>query len=57
MGAALDRRSSVEHLGFSGFVIGNRADVDESDCIRYFDDDPNTKVIACYIEGVSGPPN
>ena len=56
VGAALIDWSSVEHLGFSGFVsLGNRADVDESDCIRYFNDDPNTKVIACYIEGVKRP--
>ena len=56
VGAALIDWASVEHLGFSGFVsLGNRADVDESDCIRYFNDDPNTKVIACYIEGVKRP--
>jgi acyl-CoA synthetase (NDP forming) len=56
VGAALIDWSSVEHLGFSSFVsLGNRADVDESDCIRYFNDDPNTKVIACYIEGVKRP--
>ncbi len=56
VGAALIDWASVEHLGFSGFVsLGNRADVDESDCINYFNDDPNTKVIACYIEGVKRP--
>jgi len=56
VGAALIDWSSVEHLGFSGFVsLGNRADVDESDCINYFNDDVNTKVIACYIEGVKRP--
>jgi len=52
VGAALIDWASVEHLGFSGFVsLGNRADVDESDCINYFNDDPNTQVIACYLEG------
>jgi len=56
VGAALIDWASVERLGFSGFVsLGNRADVDESDCIRYFNDDPNTRVIACYIEGVKRP--
>jgi acetyltransferase len=56
VGAALIDWASVEHLGFSGFVsLGNRADVDESDCINYFNDDPNTQVIACYIEGVKRP--
>ena len=56
VGAALIDWASVEQLGFSGFVsLGNRADVDESDCINYFNDDPNTQVIACYIEGVKRP--
>lgn len=56
VGAALIDWASEDHLGFSAFVsLGNRADVDESDCIRYFDSDPNTKVIALYIEGVKRP--
>jgi acetyltransferase len=29
--------------------------VDEADCIRYFNDDPDTKVIALYMEGVKRP--
>jgi acyl-CoA synthetase (NDP forming) len=56
VGAALIDWADQDHLGFSVFVsLGNRADVDESDCIRYFSDDPNTKVIALYIEGVKRP--
>lgn len=56
VGAALIDWASEDHLGFSAFVsLGNRADVDESDCIRYFDSDPNTKVIALYIEGIKRP--
>lgn len=56
VGAALIDWASQDHLGFSVFVsLGNRADVDESDCIRYFSDDPNTKVIALYMEGVKRP--
>lgn len=48
--------ASQEELGFSVFVsLGNRADVCESDCIDYFNNDPNTKVIALYIEGVKRP--
>ncbi|MBN1930763.1 MAG: acetate--CoA ligase family protein [Desulfobacterales bacterium] len=47
---------SVEELGVSGFVsLGNRADVDESDLIEYFDKDPATEVIALYLEGVKDP--
>ncbi|MBP1721199.1 MAG: CoA-binding domain protein, partial [Deltaproteobacteria bacterium] len=29
--------------------------VDESDCIQYFNEDPNTRVIALYVEGVKRP--
>ena len=40
VGAALMDWASEENLGVSVFVsLGNRADVDESDCIRYFDKD------------------
>ncbi|MCX5833817.1 MAG: acetate--CoA ligase family protein [Deltaproteobacteria bacterium] len=56
VGAALIDWASQEHLGFSAFVsLGNRADVDESDCIQYFNEDPATKVIALYVEGVKRP--
>src|SRR6266508_3741939 len=53
VGAALSDWASEDGLGFSAFVsLGNRADVDEADLIDFFADDPNTKVIALYIEGV-----
>jgi acyl-CoA synthetase (NDP forming) len=53
VGAALIDWASEDGLGFSAFVsMGNRADVDESDLIDFFADDPNTKVVALYIEGV-----
>ena len=53
VGAAMMDWLSIEELGVSSFVsLGNRADVDEIDLIRYFEDDPNTRVIAVYIEGV-----
>jgi len=56
VGAALMDWASEEHIGVSVFVsLGNRADVDEADCIRYFNQDPHTKVIALYIEGVKRP--
>ena len=39
--------------GISKFVsYGNRIDVDEGDLLSYLADDPATKVIACYIEGL-----
>jgi acyl-CoA synthetase (NDP forming) len=56
VGAALVDWASQEQLGVSVFVsLGNRADVDESDAIRYFNRDPHTKVIALYVEGVKRP--
>ena len=56
VGAALMDWSSEEDLGVSVFVsLGNRADIDESDCIEYFNADLNTKVIALYVEGVKRP--
>ncbi|HUH65589.1 MAG TPA: acetate--CoA ligase family protein [Syntrophales bacterium] len=56
VGAALMDWASEEHLGVSAFVsLGNRADVDETDCITYFNNDPNTLVIALYVEGVKRP--
>ncbi|MBO8173973.1 MAG: CoA-binding protein [Thermococcus sp.] len=51
-GAAL-AMGNDEKIGFSAFVsYGNAADLTESDFLRYFADDRNTKVIALYIEGV-----
>ncbi len=41
-------------MGFSKFIsLGNKADLNESDFIEYLADDPDTKVILGYIEGVS----
>jgi acetyltransferase len=43
----------IEFLGFSNFVsIGNKSDVDDSDLIKYFHNDPNTKCIMLYIESL-----
>lgn len=41
-------------IGFSSLVsIGNRADIGESDFLSFFRNDPGTRVIAMYIEGLS----
>jgi acetate---CoA ligase (ADP-forming) len=56
VGAALMDWASQDHLGVSVFVsLGNRADIDEADAIEYFNQDPHTKVIALYLEGVKRP--
>lgn len=40
------------NMGFSSFVAtGNECDIDVADCVEYLAEDPNTDVIACYIEG------
>jgi len=42
-------------MGLSKFVsYGNRADVDEGDLLAYLADDPETDVIAVYLEGLEG---
>jgi acetyltransferase len=42
-----------KHIGFSHFAsLGNEMDVDESDMIAYFGEDPEVKVIAAYVEGI-----
>jgi acyl-CoA synthetase (NDP forming) len=41
------------HLGFSaGISVGNEADIDIVDCLEYFADCPNTRVIGLYIESI-----
>lgn len=41
-------------IGFSKLVsIGNKADIDELDIIKALDEDPDTKVIAGYLENIS----
>ena len=56
VGAAMMDWFSIEELGVSSFIsMGNRADVDETDLIEYFENDPNTNVIAVYLEGVKDP--
>lgn len=53
VGAALMDWAQQEGIGVSCFVsMGNRCDVDESDLIRYFAEDENTRAIAVYLEGV-----
>jgi len=42
------------NMGFSKFVsIGNKADVNEIDLLRYLKDDPDTRVIIMYLEDIS----
>lgn len=52
--AAILDMASANRIGFSALVsIGNKADVDELDIIRTLGNDPNTKVIAGYLESIN----
>jgi acetyltransferase len=53
MAAILDM-ANANGIGFSTLVsIGNKSDVDELDIIEFLADDPNTKVIAGYLESIT----
>lgn len=49
--------ADARNVGFSRVVsLGNKAGINEKDCLEDFADDPNTKVIAAYLEEiVDGP--
>lgn len=49
--------SKAEGIGFSRFVsLGNKADVDEVALLEAWGDDPNSKVILAYLEGINNGP-
>jgi hypothetical protein len=51
------RNAAVRGLRFSKVIShGNACDIDESDLLEYLADDPETKVIAAYIEGIKNAP-
>lgn len=47
----------AENVGFSRFVsLGNKADLNETDFLRAWADDPHSHVITAYIEGITDGP-
>jgi acetyl coenzyme A synthetase (ADP forming)-like protein len=51
---ALQDCAATNRLGFSLVAsIGNKATLDENDFLEYLKDDPNTRVIAAYLEDIS----
>ncbi len=53
LGIAMIGKTAAESLGLSALVsTGNKSDIDESDLLGYLEQDPQTKVILLYIEGV-----
>ncbi len=52
--AAILDMATAQDIGFSKLVsIGNKADIDEIDMIRALGEDPETKVIAGYLETIA----
>ena len=51
--ALLDYVVTKTHLGISTFLsLGNKAMINESDCLTHLSEDPETKVIGIYLEDV-----
>jgi len=47
----------AENVGFSRFVsLGNKADLNETDFLRAWADDPHSRVITAYLEGITDGP-
>lgn len=43
-----------EDVGFSRFIsLGNKADIDEIDLLQLWGEDPHSKVIVAYLEGIA----
>ncbi len=54
VGSTLLDWSREVNAGFSAFVsVGNKMDLVEADLLPYLRDDPNTKVVGLYIEGIT----
>jgi acetyl coenzyme A synthetase (ADP forming)-like protein len=46
-----------EEVGFSRVVsLGNKADIDEIDLLQLWDEDPHSKVVVAYLEGIADGP-
>ncbi|MFO7618115.1 MAG: acetate--CoA ligase family protein [Thermoplasmata archaeon] len=54
LGIAMIGKTAAENIGLSTIVsVGNKADLEEADLLAYLIDDPDTKIILLYIEGVN----
>ena len=53
LGVAMMGKTAVEGMGLSAVIsIGNKTDLDESDLLEHLVDQPDTRIIMLYIEGV-----
>ncbi|WP_344949046.1 GNAT family N-acetyltransferase [Actinomadura miaoliensis] len=56
VGVALLAQAGATGLGVSSFVsAGNKADISGNDLLQYWEDDPDTSVIALYLESFGNP--
>jgi acetyl coenzyme A synthetase (ADP forming)-like protein len=56
LGLALLEKAEERGIGLSAFVsIGNKADVSSNDLLEYWEDDPDTGLIALYLESFGNP--
>lgn len=54
VGSSILDWSCANGVGLANFVtFGNKCDLDEADFLKYFSEDPNTKVIGIYAEGIA----
>ncbi len=53
LGIGMIGKTAVAHIGLSTMSsVGNKADITEADLLEYLVDDPQTKVIMLYTEGI-----
>lgn len=53
LGIALVGWTKLKGVGLSDLVsLGNKADVNEIDLLEFFEEDPHTRVITAYLEGI-----
>ena len=53
VGAELELLAAKDGIGVSAFVaLGNKSDIDETELIKFFEQDERTKVIALYLERI-----
>ena len=53
LGIAMIGKTAAESLGLSALIsVGNKSDIDEADLLEYLADDPETRVVLLYVEGV-----
>ncbi len=56
MGVAILNSCKRLGIGFTQFVsMGNKADVSGNDLLEYWENDPRTRLIAFYLEGLGNP--